>query len=201
MDAISEKYNEISFLVCSTPGTPPLDIKNTKYDNNIYNKIITYLSTSSTKKLISTVVLIARWENYASSYNFFKKSDTLINTLEKNGYKVVLIKQPPSFDLKHPFDFSYDKMKLIIGPTTMHISHINQKFKNQNLAFETLGEKYPNLLVVDPTKYFLNQSNHAVIEKNKIKLYTDNNHLSYEGVLLLQDEFISILSNSDNIDK
>jgi len=136
----------------------------------------------------ASVVLTARWATYVASDTFKSNLVATVHSLLDLGIKVYVVK-----DVPYP---GYDAPRFAALTARQHgdISQlgVTQKIyeqRNRELApvFDQIARL--GVPVLDPTPYFLNSNGLYGIEINGKILYTDGDHLSVSGAILLAPIF------------
>jgi hypothetical protein len=140
------------------------------------------------KNHIQNVIISARWKFYLESDEF--KADLLLTVHEiiKSGAKVYVLKDVPIQDPNLP-----TKMALAIihnGDLDQIGITLKQHQEDNKALAETFNQASKmGATVLDPADYFLNPKGFYGMAKNNQVLYSDNNHLTVEGSLLLTPLF------------
>jgi len=139
---------------------------------------------------IRNVILVARWGK--SSIDPVRSSMVAtITALRKSGAKIWILREVPIQHWNVP-----DALALTIwhgGDTEklgLPIAAYRSACQRQNPIFEDLTKQFPCVTILDPTPYFVDPSNDIcrVIAHNTA-LYTDDNHLSSSGAMILRPLF------------
>ena len=168
----------------------------------LYSNLMTFRFLDlSTKRMIfimakdSSKIVNPANESLLHSKNYFdnKYFSQLVNIAEasdKNGIKLVLIKEPYYLDLE-----LQNKLKLLDKENLIKklVNYQNEDYNNKNILFwaytnailnavlDEVSEKYNNVAVVDPTALLYSANK----EKNFLD---DGNHLTNEGHRIVAEE-------------
>lgn len=155
------------------------------------NQWLTY-STNLVKKLDTwkpKILLIAcKWS--IISQEDFVNLEHLINLAKINHTEVILLNQPPILDMIGDNNSGQYLAFLGYNPngTSQYIPLIdNSAVHKGNMQIEKIARKYSNCKVLDVNSEFY-RSKKALVVNDKSILYYDDDHLSYQGTLLLKQK-------------
>lgn len=156
------------------------------YAQNLVNKLLLWKP-----KLL---IISCKWDNMNNEY---ENLESLVNFSAQNNITVLFINQPPIIysmgDNNSAQYFSYLGYKP--NKSEQFIPLLNTKPVDEaNTKLAMFVHKHNNCRIVDINDNF-QKNEQALIIKNKSVLYFDDDHLSYEGSLLVKDE-ISIAIKS-----
>jgi peptidoglycan/LPS O-acetylase OafA/YrhL len=170
-------------------GTPPV-LWGSRPDNSV--KRAALFSETVFKYIAQThpasVVLTARWTTYVANDTFKSNLVATVRSLLDLGIKVYVVK-----DVPYP---GYDAPRFAALTVRQHgdISQlgITQKIYEQRnrqlvLVFQQIAKL--GVPVLDPTPYFLNDDGLYGVENDGEILYTDGDHLSVFGAIILAPMF------------
>lgn len=76
------------------------------------------------------------------------------------------------------------------------VQEFAQRTQRVRLIFERLADAYPEIVFLNPAPFFLNEKHTGYeVVRNKKSLYSDDDHLSAEGALLLEPLFAPVFSS------
>lgn len=140
------------------------------------------------------IIVSCRWDTRT---NDFGKVENLINLAKETNTKVLLINQPPVIqtmgDNNSAQYFSYLGYKP--NNTEQFIPLIStQRVDEANAKLAKLIQKHKNAAIVDINSSFQKEGKALVIKDNLV-LYFDDDHLSYEGSLVVKDKISETVQN------
>ena len=179
----------VSVMAATHDGTPPV-LWGSHPDNSV--KRAALFSEAVFQYLTHTrparVVLTARWETYVGSDNFKSNLLATVRALLDLGIKVYVVK-----DVPYP---GYDAPRFTALTAQQHgdISQlgITQKtYEGRNRELAPVFDQLTRLgvPVLDPAPYFLNGNGLYGVAQDGEILYTDGDHLSVSGAILLTPLF------------
>lgn len=175
---------------------------------------------------IKKVVLYAEWSNYTEGYRIDSKGGRLnyglaesrhdkannlgdnafifkksllktISFLEKSGKEVIIIKSTPEFK---------EKVMDVIARNIIHKSDDKfhnypiislQEYEKRNHKVEEIFAQISGVDFLDSKNLFCSQNRCSSIDQKQNVLYSDTNHLTYNGSRVIVDRLVHLLSNKD----
>ncbi len=145
-------------------------------------------------KHIPDVVLIARWGGYIETDKGTARLRSGIlatmDALQDAGTRIWILRQVP----EHPRDVPRDLATAVFNrrdPNKLGLSlaeHL-EAYHRQDTLFEGLSERYPNVVVLNPTDLFVNSFGRCRIALDGKALYRDKDHLTPPGAMVLRPLF------------
>ena len=212
---VSEKANQykLSGFLATNSGTPPLLSLDGYTDHffgaNFNEKVISFIRSH---KEVKTVILSARWSAYANK-EYMQKNDPLnwrsnrnnstysnevflsqsiiktVNTLIKLGRKIVIISDVPQI--------GGDPLRLycihsLTGESYNGLLPTKSDYRKSNQAVYNLFQelsKRPEITLISPESMLFDNNERAILTYHKKLLFSDDNHLSTYGTLLVAPSF------------
>ena len=146
------------------------------------------------------MVIACRW-NIISDESF-KSMEKLVLLSQKLGIKVLIFNQPPQINTMGDRNSAQFLTFLGLYPKNgnQYIKH-NSNVEVTNEELKNRFTKYSNTTFLDVYSHFIQEKDHSkslIIENSDI-LYYDDDHLSYQGTLLMKKEIekliIELISN------
>lgn len=138
---------------------------------------------------ISDVILACSWDAIRTD----QLRATLVATVNAfygSGTRIWILKQVPRQRWS-----VHDKL----APAALHgfdpesiglpLGEYRKEFQSQNRIFEEVASKFPNVTILDPSVYFVNSNKLCRVAKDGVALYSDDNHLTVAGAMLLRPLF------------
>lgn len=133
------------------------------------------------------LIISSKWDSMNEAK--MRNLDSLLNVVQSIGIKVLILNQPPVIDVIGDKNTAQYLTFLGYAPNAKNqyiadksdIGIVNQKLE-QHLS------KYSNISLFDAYSTFAQESDKALIIKNNDVLYYDDDHLSYQGTLLVKDQ-------------
>ncbi|HEX9048717.1 MAG TPA: acyltransferase family protein [Verrucomicrobiae bacterium] len=140
------------------------------------------------------VFLIARWSGYVTVDSFQSNLVATVRSLLPLGIKVYVVK-----DVPFP-GFDAPRFAALTAAKSGDISQLGaslQSYEQKNLEMKGPFDQIAQLgvPVLDPAPYFLNSHGLYGVERNGRILYTDGDHLSVSGAMLLEPLFSPLFQN------
>lgn len=133
------------------------------------------------------VIIVTRWTWLLEE----KITADLLEFIEKLGSKVLFIEEPPPLyfgpqNTPKFLDFLHmipkENLKQFV-----RITNYNNYLKGQNLM-RSIANKYTFCDTISVSDFFLRNSSEALVLDGFKVLYIDDNHLSYDGAMILKDK-------------
>lgn len=140
---------------------------------------------------INAVIISAAWWSYSSDPEFEFAVQRTIRVLTDLDVKVVLVLDVATHNTTPEERASRAWLRLPLPEfTTPKELHLIRNEVANRILYEQVG---PKVMIVDPSIKFCNADGDWLGERGDVVYYRDDDHLSVEGSLLLEDLFVKVL--------
>lgn len=172
----------------------------------IIYRFISYLSLGYESKNKKSTLTHINFPQLSPEETTYKSLEETILEAKKYGVKNIFIQLPLPEPYKDVPNFAH-KMESILNYTEQEINNelgesiedYNKRAGSTLKILYTLKQKYPEIHLIDPRPYFLNEKkNRYLAVKNYHSLFIDDDHLSVEGSNLLVPLYQEIFNDIKN---
>ncbi len=144
---------------------------------------------------VRNVILVARWNKHSID-PVSKAMVVTITALLNSGARIWIMREVPIQPWNVPDALASSVWHgRDIEKLGLPLSQYRSAFLRQNPIFEELAVQFPDVTILDPAIIFANHTNNICrVITNGNALYTDDNHLSTSGAMLLRPLFEPIFS-------
>ena len=167
-------------------GTPPLlgfAVRNTSpsEESRRFNAAVVKFAI---ERRVQTVVMAGVWAAYAEAPLFEECLRETVNTLTSAGLRVVIVRDIPSHIGDVPRLLA---RATLFGQDVQTVGITLEKHRATNKKADELIERLagPNVTILDPAPYFVDQAGLCRVEFEGKAMYHDFHHLSVQGALRL----------------
>jgi peptidoglycan/LPS O-acetylase OafA/YrhL len=193
MDAQCDKFG-VRGCLATYPATPPLLDYVSRYpfslaDNSPeYSKLVVDFAI---KNRLQTVVLAALWANYANDPLFEPSLRKTVGAFTSAGIDVVIVLDVASLAEDVPRRLA---MSAMLGKDVRKVGVPIERYRERNRVAESIIRKLagPKVEVLDPAKYFVDETGLWRMEFGGESMYCDAGHLSLQGALRVSPLFETI---------
>lgn len=176
-------------------GTPPVrwgpaPRRSAKEAALFSERVFNYIADTHPRR----VFLVARWSGYVTVDSFQSNLVATVRSLLALGTKVYVVKDVPSPGFDAP------RFAALTAARSGDLSELGatpQSYEQKNLDMKASFDQIAHLgvPVLDPAPYFLNRQGLYGVERDGKILYTDGDHLSVSGAMLLDPLFAPVFQN------
>ncbi len=187
------KEHSVRGVVATHSGTAPLvgvvssNSVSLKAESIPFNDAVISFIRS---KRIQTVVIAAKWSGGEENRWLRQGLEAAISALRGTDTRVLIMGQVPNpkWDVPHTLAFTFwlGRDTELLG---LPLGEYRKKFQSQCRIFEEVASEFPGITVLDPSVYFVNPNKLCRVEKDSSALYSDDNHLTVAGAMLLRPLF------------
>ncbi|MFL2436857.1 MAG: acyltransferase family protein [Verrucomicrobiales bacterium] len=201
LDLAGKEFSIGGLSVVKTSTLPILDWQTSESSQILYNEqILKYLTAEEQRKTIKHVVLAGRWwlafnQSLKNKTNIEESLIRTITKIQSLGYSVSIFLQVPQWtDHWHtpssfPFHYNWENFSWTYSDLKISDQLLKKRFISQNEMFERIGEKIPNLKIIDPLPVLINADGYYYFKDNNNWIYYDDDHISANGARKLKPLF------------
>lgn len=198
LDDLCEE-NHIRGVAAVHPATPPLigyqsHLASAVSDSISYsNAIVKFVRRSG----VGHVILVAKWGMHFDGIPSHGGLAGTIKAMEGTGVRIWIMRQVPHPGWRVP-EVAAMKISQGFNPDDLGVPLVEHQmeYQRQNIFFEGIAGKHPNVTILDPTSLFLNQRKQLCrVVANGRALFYDDNHLGPAGANLLRPLFVPIFES------
>jgi len=190
IDRLCRENGYSAFAATRSATAPLLGFARLTNDDDT-TKINDAVLTAVVDRGIKNVILAARWSKYSGDNRFHESLAETVETLTSRGITVYIVLDVPIQKWNVPRKLALDVCyRRDVTKEGISVSEHRKANKQADTCIERLASS--NVVILDPTPYFLDGTGLCRAEFNGVSMYHDSNHLSTAGALRVKDLFNAV---------